>query len=135
MAKVPLSSVASLVQNVSDPVLREGDSEAARAFLWALKPLINLRRPLPLPSLIAFLMVALDEGQGVTAYARGAGIDRSIMSRILHAIGDRARNGGPGLGLIKIEPDPLDRAKTRIFLSPKGRSIAKEMFLQLRRIK
>lgn len=135
MAKKPLSPVASFAQKVSEPVLTAGDREAARALLWALKPLINLRRPLPLPSLIAFLMIALDEGQGVTAYARGAETDRSVMSRILHAIGDRARNGGPGLGLIKIERDPSDPAKTRIFLSPKGRSIAKEIFLQLRRIK
>lgn len=78
-------------------------------------------------------MVALDEGQGVNVYARGAGMDRGAMSRILHSIGDRARNGGPGLGLIEIESDLPDSTKTRIFLTSKGRSIANEVFLQLRK--
>lgn len=90
---------------------------------------------MPLPSLTAFLMVALDEGQGVNVYARSAGIDRRAMSRILHAIGDRARSGGPGLGLITIEQHLSDPARTRIFLTPKGHSIAKEIFLQLHKIR
>lgn len=135
MAKVPTSSATSLAQKLSDPALSENEKRVAQALLWALKPLANLRRPMPLPSLTAFLMIALDEGQGVNVYARGAGIDRAAMSRTLHAIGDRARNGGPGLGLIKIEPRLSDPARTRIFLTSKGRAIAKEIFLQLRRMR
>ena len=37
-----------------------------------------------------FLMVALDEGKGVSAYARALGISRTAMSRYLRDIGDRA---------------------------------------------
>jgi DNA-binding MarR family transcriptional regulator len=101
--------------------------------LWALKPLANLKRPLPLPSLTAFLLVALDEGKGVNAYARAAGVDRAIMSRTLHAIGDRARTGGPGLGLITMQPHPTDPKKVQIFMTSKGRSITKEIARQLQR--
>lgn len=34
---------------------------------------------------------------------RALGIDRRVMSRYLRDIGDRARNGGPGLGLVVVE--------------------------------
>ena len=90
---------------------------------------------MPLPSPTTFLMVALDGWQGVTAYARSAGVDRAVMSRILHAIGDRGRDGGPGPGLIAIERWSSDPGRTRIVLTSRGRSIAKEIFLQLSRIK
>ncbi|MGC1777280.1 MAG: MarR family winged helix-turn-helix transcriptional regulator [Xanthobacteraceae bacterium] len=133
MAK--LSTSSGLAQKYFDAAFTESDRRIAQAFLWALKPLTNLRRPVPLPSMIAFLMVALDEGQGVTTYARGAGIDHASMSRILHSIGDRGRNGSHGLGLIRIERRLADQAKTQIFLTSKGRAIAKDIFSQLRRIK
>lgn len=80
-------------------------------------------------------MVALDEGKGVNAYARALGIHRAAASRNLHAIGDRARIGGPGLGLVTIQTHPPDPLRSRVFLTPKGRLIAREMFQQLRRIK
>lgn len=135
MAKVPPTlCVAGLAQKFSDSPLSEGDRKAAQAFLWALKPLANLRKPMPLPSVIAFLLIALDEGNGVNAYARAFGIDRSIMSRTLHAIGERARSGGPGLGLITMKPHPLDQKRVQIFLTSKGRSVAKEIFRQLRKL-
>jgi DNA-binding MarR family transcriptional regulator len=102
--------------------------------LWALKPLSNLRRPVPLPFLTAFLMVVLDEGRGVNEYARAVGIHRAAMSRNLHAIGDRARNGGPGLGLVSLRVNPSAPSRSQVFLTPKGRSIATEIFRQLRKI-
>ena len=111
------------------------DKKITRALLWALKPLTNLRRPVPLPFLTSFLMVALDEGKGVNAYARALGIHRAAASRNLHAIGDRARNGGPGLGLVTIQTHPADPLRTRVSLTPKGRLIARQVFRQLRRIK
>jgi DNA-binding MarR family transcriptional regulator len=78
-------------------------------------------------------MVALEEGKGVNAYARAVGIHRSAMSRYLRKIGDRANNGGPGLGLVKIEPHPADSSRCQVFLTDKGRSIAKGIFRRLRR--
>jgi hypothetical protein len=102
--------------------------------LWALKPLTNLRGSIPLPFVTTFLTVALDEGKGVNAYARAVGIHRAAMSRYLRDIGDRARNGGPGLGLVTIEPHPTAPLRSQVFLTNKGRLIAKEIFQQLRRV-
>ena len=78
-------------------------------------------------------MVALDEGKGVNAYARAMGIHRSAMSRCLHDIGDRARSGGPGLGLVTIDPHPTVSQRSQVRLTAKGRSIAQEVFSQVRK--
>jgi DNA-binding MarR family transcriptional regulator len=109
------------------------DKKAIQNLLWALKPLANLYRPMPLQFVTTFLLVALDEGQGVNAYARAAGIHRAVMSRNLHAIGDRARNGGPGLGLVTMQPHPSDPVRSRIILTSKGRLVAKEIIRHLRK--
>lgn len=89
---------------------------------------------MPLPSLTAFLLVAFDEGHGVNAYARAAGVHRAIMSRTLYAIGDRARNGGPGLGLVTIKKTPSEPMRTEIFLTSKGRALAAEIVRHLRKL-
>ena len=105
--------------------------------MWALKPLFNLRgtRSISLPYAIVFLMVALDEGNSVGAYARALGVkDRRLMSRFLKSIGPRDRNGGPGLGLIRSKPDPSVYQGTQIFLTAKGRKIADAVFRQLGRL-
>ncbi len=134
MAKAPPSSASASDPNSAlDRSITRSDKIAAQALLWALRPLSNLHRPMPLPFMTAFLMVALDEGKGVNDYARAVGIHRAAMSRNLHAIGDRARNRGPGLGLVTIEPHPANPIKSRVFLTAKGRSIADQMFQQLRK--
>jgi DNA-binding MarR family transcriptional regulator len=105
-----------------------------QCLLWALKPLSNLRGSIPLPYVTTFLMVALDEGKGVGAYARDLGIHRWTMSRYLRDIGARARNGGPGLGLVAVEHDPRNPRQTKVLLTAKGSAIAAEVFRQLRRM-
>jgi DNA-binding MarR family transcriptional regulator len=79
-------------------------------------------------------MVALDEGQGVNAYARAFGMHRAKMSRYLRDIGRMARNGGPGLGLVAVEPHPNDPVRSQVFLTAKGRGIADAVFAQLQRL-
>lgn len=113
--------------------IRQSDKRAIQTLLWALRPLDNLRGSIPLPYVIVFLMVAIDEGRGVNAYARAIGMDRRVLSRHLRNIGSLARNGGPGLGLVTIKPHPAYRRKLQVILTAKGRSIAKEIFRQMRR--
>jgi DNA-binding MarR family transcriptional regulator len=134
MAEAPPSPAPTPVTRSPSDSITLNDKRATRALLSALKPLNNLRRPVPLPSLTAFLMVVLDEGRGVNEYARAVGIHRAAMSRNLHAIGGRARNGGPGLGLVSVQPHPANPVRSQVFLTLKGRSIAKEIFRQLRNV-
>jgi hypothetical protein len=72
--------------------INASDKRTIQILLWALKPLSSLRGSIPLPFVTTFLMVALNEGEGVCAYARMMGIYRAIMCWYLRAIGDRARN-------------------------------------------
>lgn len=117
----------------AEAIANRSDSREIQSLLWALKPLSNLRGSIPLRFVTTFLMVALDEGKGVNAYARAVGVHRSVMSRYLRQIGDRARNGGPGLGLVAIKRHPTDLLKYQVFLTNKGRSIAENIFHELRR--
>jgi hypothetical protein len=111
----------------------QDDKRAIQVLLWTLKSLTNVRASMPLPCITTFLMVALEEGKGVCAYARAAGIHRAAMSRYLHEIGDKTRHGSPGLGLVAVEPHPVYPRRRQILLTDKGRSIAKEMFQQMKR--
>ena len=135
-AEAPRSSEASSPNLASDTTAIQSDKRAVQTLLWALKPLLNLRgsRSIPLPYATTFLMVALDEGQGVNAYARAFGMHRAKMSRYLRDIGRMARNGGPGLGLVAVEPHPNDPVRSQVFLTAKGRGIADAVFAQLQRL-
>jgi hypothetical protein len=108
---------------------------AAQTLLWALKPLSDIHGTrLPLSYVIAFLTVTLDEGKGTNAYARDLGIDRRLMSRFLQDIGNRGRNGGPGLGLVEVKELHDPHQKTEVFLTAKGRAIADHFSRELRRL-
>ncbi len=111
----------------------QAEKKALQSLLWALKPLSNLRGSIPLPFATVFLMIALDEGHGVNAYARAMGIHRSAMSRYLRDIGARARNGGAGLGLVTVKPHRGDQRRHEVLLTPKGRSIIKQIVRHIRR--
>ena len=90
--------------------------------LWALEA-FSLRGWIPLRYITTFLMVALDEGNYPSVYARRAGVDRMSMSRYLRDIGEKSRRGGPGLGLVKVVPDPTNAPRQKVFLTKKGRDL------------
>jgi hypothetical protein len=111
-----------------------GDKRAIQTLLWALKPLANLRRSIPLPYALTFLTVALDEGKPVGTYAREMDVNRWVMTRIMQTIGDKARNGGAGLGLVTIKRTTGYPTRTEVFLTEKGRAVAAQIFENLRRL-
>lgn len=64
---------------------------------------------MPISYLIAFLLVAQEEGLGVNEYARRAGIRPFQMSRIMSKIGSMGHlnyRNMPAYGWIKSEPAP-----------------------------
>ena len=106
-------------------------SRTLQALLWALKPLQGLHNSIPLPCAIAFLLIAFDEGKSMSAYARDLGVSRTTMFRYLRFIGERTRNGSPGLKLVRVDPHPTHSRKTKVHLSTRGRSIADAMLKNL----
>jgi DNA-binding MarR family transcriptional regulator len=119
----------------SDLSIARADKRIIQNLLLALEPLSNIRGPLgpvPLRLVTAFLAVAANEGQGLNEYARQLGIDRSVMSRFIHNLGDRAPNGDPGLGLISINEGRRPNRQQEIFLTKKGHAVARAIQRSLR---
>ena len=104
---------------------------AIRSLLLAIKPLVDLSGPIPFPYILTFLMVAVDEGKSVGAYARELNVDRFLMSRHIRCIGDRGRDGRPGLGLVTTRRVDKFPARTAIFLTDKGRAVAAQVHRNL----
>jgi hypothetical protein len=109
------------------------DKRVVQTLLWALKPLANLRRSIPLPYAITFLTVALEEGKPVGAYARELDFNRYVMSRYMQCIGEKSRSGGPGLGLVTVKRTTGYPTRTEVFLTEKGRKVADQVFSQMAR--
>jgi DNA-binding MarR family transcriptional regulator len=119
----------------SDLSITRADKRIIRSLLLALEPLSNIRSsrgPVLLRLATAFLVVASNEGQGLNEYARRLGIDRSMMSRFIHELADRSRNGGSGLGLVSIEEGGRPNRQQKISLTKKGRAVARTMQRSLR---
>lgn len=98
----------------------------------ALKPFRTLRETMPLQYVTAFLLVATDEHQNVTEYAKRAGTSQSLMTRHLADLGTVNRYHEEGFGLIEAYEDVMDRRNKLIRLTPKGRHVVWEMCEALR---
>ena len=107
-----------------------------QALFSALAPLYWSRgsRSIPLPYVMVFLAVAIDEGKGNNDYARDLGIERHRMARYFRDVGPEARNGCPGLGLIEIKQNPKRSQKNKIVLTAKGRGIVDKILKELGRL-
>jgi DNA-binding MarR family transcriptional regulator len=112
---------------------KANDSRVIQSLLQALDAFLKLRGPIPLRELVVFLHIALDEGNEAIEYADRLKLSRAAMSKYVHDLADRARGGGPGLGLIEFKykaPHPNNRMP--IFLTKKGRSVAAAILKSLR---
>jgi DNA-binding MarR family transcriptional regulator len=117
----------------SDPSTAPDDGLLIQSLLQALETFLKLRGPIPLRELVIFLHIALDEGNEAIEYADRLKIHRAAMSKYVHDLADRARGGGPGLGLIEFRytGGNLHNRKP-IFLTKKGRSVAAVILKSLR---
>lgn len=103
--------------------LSDEERSAVRGMLGALEPFRALRLTMPLQYVMAFLLVAEEEGLGVGDYAKRAGVSVSVMSRHLLDIGERNRDMEPGFGLVMYRNNPMELRKHEYFLTDKGRAV------------
>jgi DNA-binding MarR family transcriptional regulator len=99
-----------------------------KATLNAMKPFRNLRETMPLQYVTAFMLVATDEGQNVSTYAKRAGTSQSLMTRHLADLGKINRYHEEGFGLVEAYDDMMDRRNRLIRLSAKGKHVVWEMY-------
>jgi len=78
-----------------------------------------------------FLLVAREEGLGVSDYAQRAGIPQSVMSRHIADLGEYNRRHEAGLSLVVQKIDLMDRRRALVTLSPKGRAVAAQIYRAL----
>lgn len=90
----------------------------------SLEPFRAERGTMPLQYVTAFLLVAEEEHQNVSEYAKRAGTSQSLMTRHLADLGEVNRYHEEGLGLVEGYDDLMDRRNRLIRLTAKGKSIA-----------
>ena len=78
---------------------------------------------MPLQYVTAFLLVATDEHQNVSEYAKRANTSQSLMTRHLADLGKINRYHKPGMGLVEAYEDLMDRRNSLVCLSAKGKSV------------
>jgi DNA-binding MarR family transcriptional regulator len=101
-----------------------------RRLLLAIKPLADMRSPMPLSYLKTFLLVASEEGRGVSEIAREFGLAherRRIMTRFIQSLTKKPRKLHRGLDLLEVRPHQSIKRKKAIFLSDKGRELLARM--------
>jgi DNA-binding MarR family transcriptional regulator len=101
----------------------ENERNAVKALLGALEHFRAKRRTMPLQYVVAFLLVAEEEGLSVNEYAKRAGVSVSVMSRHLLDIGERNRSMKPGFGLVTYRANPLELRKHEYMLTDEGRAL------------
>ena len=89
----------------------------------ALEPFRAERGSMPLQYVTAFLLVATDEHQNVSEYAKRANTSQSLMTRHLADLGEVNRYHEEGLGLVEGYDDLMDRRSRLIHLTAKGKSL------------
>lgn len=104
------------------------------AHLRAIEPFKNLRETMPLQYVTAFLLVATEEGQNITWYAKQAGISQALMVRHLADLGDVNRYHNEGLGLVEQFDDPMDKRFRLMRLTAKGRGVVAQIFRAYHRV-
>jgi DNA-binding MarR family transcriptional regulator len=118
---------AFLRHEITAQVVTPNDRRAIEALLSALQSFTNLRdHHLSLRTVITFLTIATKEGRALNDYARDLEIHRAMISHVIRDLCDRARRGGPGLGLVEIREQKRGE-RLEILLTEKGHKIIRTM--------
>jgi DNA-binding MarR family transcriptional regulator len=108
------------------------EEAALRRCVLIIEAFRAIRRIMPLQHAYAFLLVASEEGCSVSEYARRAGVTQAVMTRILFALGTRARGREAGYGLVQQVTDLEDSRTTQTFLTAKGKALRRDMVRLIR---
>ena len=111
----------------------DAEKKAGLCLLTAMEAFKELRHTMPAQYIVAFLLVALDEGKAVGEYAVKAGVAPSVMSRHLLDIGPRNRHMEEGFGLIETKPNIMNLREHSVYLTDKGRALFHKITRQLAR--
>ena len=123
----------AMSEGSSRPPMSDEDKRALRDLLNCLDTFAEQKQTLSIQAMRAFLLVAMEEGLGVSEYANKSGIRQNVMSRHLLDIGPRDRYMEEGLDLVDQRPDPMELRKHQVRMTPKGRALAHKLARMLKR--
>lgn len=120
------------------------DSRHLRAFFEANRVVVSTSDTghIPVSVVVTFLGVALwedevdDEGEPLTleGLAARVGMTATTISQHLRYLGDWYRQGKPGLQLVETEVYEHNRRKKVFRLTPRGRGLARQLELVIRKL-
>lgn len=93
----------------------------------ALNTIRILDTTLPIQTMVALLVVAVEEGQSVSEVARRAGLQQSSASRNVSSLTDWSYNKRPGLGLVEYRQDPMNLSIKALHLTKKGAQVLRQI--------
>lgn len=114
--------------------LNDESKAALRVLAETLAHFSEIGATMPMPSVMAFLSIALNPGLTVSDYARMNNVTPNLMSRYLKDLGQTDRYGEPGLDLVTTEMDAKDRRCHYSLLTKRGLGLALLLEHRLRKL-
>ena len=116
-------STGSTFGGVRQAMAASNTDTSVKTALHLLDAFRAVRPTMPLQHAYAFLLVAEEEGLGVTEYAERANVAQTVMTRHLLDIGSHNRRRQEGYGLVIQRPDPNDFRRHQTFLTNEGKAL------------
>lgn len=82
---------------------------------------------MPIQTAHCFLLIAMKPGINMAELSKLVGISQASCSRNVAALGEWHRLGKPGFDLVEAIEDPEARRRKIMFLTHRGRAVAKEV--------
>jgi DNA-binding MarR family transcriptional regulator len=99
--------------------------------LQVLSTLRNSGEQMPLQMAHVYCVIMARPGITMAQLGEAVGLSQSSCSRNVAALGEWHRLGKPGYGLVETASDPQEGRRLIMFLSPKGRQIARQLIASI----
>lgn len=116
-------------------LMEDEDRQALQRLYAALDEVKGISLHMPVGQLMAFLVVALNEGKPMKDLAKIADSNISTMSRQLIDLGQRNRRMEPGYMLIEQRQNPMNLRENQYSVTLKGNHLLKGILKHLKRTK
>lgn len=116
-------------------LMEDEDRQALQRLYAALDEVKGISIHMPVGQLMAFIVVALNEGKPMKELAKIADSNISTMSRQLIDLGSRNRRMEPGYMLIEQRQNPMNLRENQYSVTLKGNHLLKGILKHLKRTK
>ena len=115
--------------------MEDEDRQALQRLYAALDEVKGISIHMPVGQLMAFLVVAMNEGKAMKDLVKIADSNVSTMSRQLIDLGQRNRRMEPGYMLIEQRQNPMNLRENQYSVTLKGNHLLKGILKHLKRTK